>query len=141
MKLLASPLIFVALLPASRNRSWHCSISCTSICCAPLHRATMLDGASSCSAYRRLMRVPASATLSSAASVIESPSVVTRIRRIRFTSSASYACVGMMRRRARRSGGMPCAATMSSVPRMVHMPRFEARMTTGDMRDSRARLR
>src|ERR1700722_4505241 len=47
----------------------------------------------------------------------------------------------MMRSRARRSGGMPWAATMSSVPRIVHMPRFEARMTIGEIRDSRARFR
>lgn len=49
--------------------------------------------------------------------------------------------VGTMRRRARRSGGMPCAAVMSSVPRIVHFPRLEARMTMGEMVDSRARLR
>ena len=30
---------------------------------------------------------------------------------------------------------------MSSVPRMVHFPRFEASMTMGEMGDSRARLR
>ena len=49
--------------------------------------------------------------------------------------------VGMIRIRARRSGGMPWAAIMSSVPRIVHLPRFEARMTIGEMGDSKARLR
>ncbi len=36
---------------------------------------------------------------------------------------------------------MPCAATSPSVPRMVHMPRFEARTTIGEMDISSARLR
>ena len=49
--------------------------------------------------------------------------------------------VGMIRILARRSGGIPCAATISSVPRIVHLPRFEARMTIGEMGDSKARFR
>lgn len=36
---------------------------------------------------------------------------------------------------------MPCGAVMSSVPRMMVLPRLEARMTMGEMEDSRARLR
>lgn len=57
------------------------------------------------------------------------------------TSSELYGWVGMIRRRARRSEGIPWAATMSSVPRMTVLPRLEARITIGEIDDSRARLR
>ena len=47
----------------------------------------------------------------------------------------------MIRRRARRSDGRPWAAVISPVPRMTVLPRLEARITMGEMEDSRARLR
>lgn len=69
--------------------------------------STYLAGVRSCRQYRKLMRTPCSAILLMAASVIATPSVEARMRTMREISSASYGVVGMMRRRAKKSGGIP----------------------------------
>ena len=98
-------------------------------------------GVSSCSEYRRLTLSPCFAIASTASSETDAPSVVARILMMRRISSDAYPVVGITSRRARKSDGMPCAATRSSEPRMAHMPRFDARITMGTMGDSSARFR
>ena len=136
-----SVLTILALLFASMKRSSHSATSSTSISFLWLTRAKMLAGVRSWSAYRKLTFTPRSAMFSSAGSVIANPSVLALNRIMVLTSSELYVMVGIMITRATRSGGMPWAATSSSVPRIVHFPRFEARMTMGEIDDSRARLR
>jgi hypothetical protein len=44
----------------------------------------------------------------------------------------------MMSKRSSKSVGTPWAALISSVPRIVQIPQFEANITMGDIVDSRA---
>lgn len=48
-----------------------------------------------------------------------------------------------MRRRARRSGGIPCAegGVVGDAPRIWVRPRFDARITMGEIEDSKARVK
>lgn len=131
-----------ALRLASRKRSSHSATSASSIPPGrPFTRARILAGVSNCRAYRMLTLLPCSETFSSAGSVMLRFSVLARRRMMVLISSGLYGWVGMMRSRARRSGGMPWAALMSSVPRMTVFPRFEARITIGEIDDSRARFK
>lgn len=130
-----------ALLRASINRSSHSATSSTATSLRPLTLARILLGVSNCNAYRRDTFVPCWANFSNAGSDIKRPSVLARRRMMVCTSDALYGCVGIMSRRARRSGGTPCAPVMSCVPLMTVLPRLEARMTMGEIGDSRARLR
>ena len=84
------------------------------------------------------------------------PSVRARARMMALISGGEYGWVGMMRRRASRSGGMPwgCGGRRYdgaeaefvvevevSEEWMGTRPRLEARMTSGAKGDSRARVR
>ena len=84
---LSSVLTIFALLFASMNRSSHSATSSMSISFLWLTLAKMFAGVSNCSAYRRLTLTPCSATLSSAGSEIDMPSVLDRSRMMVLTSS------------------------------------------------------
>ena len=56
-------------------------------------------------------------------------SSVERMRSISFTLSTSYGCVAIITERSMRSIGNPSGLLMS-VPRILAMPRFVARITT-----------
>ena len=97
----------LALLLASMKRSSHSATSETSISFRPFTLESILAGVSSCRAYLRLTLTPCSDIFSKAGSEIARPSVRVRVRTIVLTSSELYGWVGIMRRRARRSGGTP----------------------------------
>lgn len=158
-----------ALLPASQNRPTASLTSSPPITLpsAPLARAKMPAGASSCSAYRRLTLSPCLVSSSSASGlreaeilrpccagvasesdgeVAEANSSFARVSIIRRISGPVYGCVGTISNRGNRSGGMPCAETSPAsfcevVPRIVVRPRLDARITMGESGDSSARLR
>mmetsp|Transcript_13505 Transcript_13505/g.31777 ORF Transcript_13505/g.31777 Transcript_13505/m.31777 type:complete len:238 (+) Transcript_13505:124-837(+) len=102
--------------------------------------ANIDDGVRSCTTYRKDVLTPISPSKTKASSSTVSPSVCALIFTTCTISSTVYGIVLMMTNRSSKSTGMPCGETMS-VPRIVHIPLFVAKMTIGLKVDSKARLR
>mmetsp|Transcript_53128 Transcript_53128/g.164657 ORF Transcript_53128/g.164657 Transcript_53128/m.164657 type:complete len:201 (-) Transcript_53128:778-1380(-) len=102
--------------------------------------ARMDDGVSSCTTYLSEVFAPISPSRTSASSSTLRLSVWARMFTTWTISSTEYGIVRMITSRSSKSTGMPCGETMS-VPRMVQIPLFVAKMTIGLRVDSRARFR